>query len=381
MGAMDELIDASVVDRLRSAVRSVEPALELSELTRVRAALDGRRLRDRVDLVRNAMLADLPGGFPAAQRVIEGVLSVPGFAGWMIWPVTEVVTSRALEDGSTAAFGEGLGLLAGLTTRLSSEFAIRDMLLARPERALGIIGTWTSDENEHVRRLASEGTRAYLPWSKRVPWLIAHPRATRGILDALHRDPAIYVRRSVANHLNDLSRIDPAFVTSTARDWVADPSAETPWVIRHGLRTLIKKADPEALALVGFSGDRLRVDRPELHDTVIRLHEDALTFTARVTNDDDTDATVAIDYSIGFQRFNGTVRPKTFKLASRRLAPGESVVVSKTHSFRRITTRTYYPGPHVVTVQANGVRSPSADFTVIDPSVVDPSVIDPSAQR
>lgn len=373
MGAMDELIGPEVVDRLRSAVRSAEPALELSELSDVRVSLEGRRLRDRVDLVRDAMLADLPGGFPAARQVVEGVLSVPDFEGWMIWPVTEVVAARALEDGSTAAFDGGLDVLALLTTRLSSEFAIRDMLLARPERALGIIRGWTRHENEHVRRLASEGTRAFLPWAKRVPWLVAHPDATQGILDALHRDPAVYVRRSVANHLNDLSRIDPALVTTTARGWAADPSADTPWVIRHGLRTLIKKADPDALALVGFSGDRLRVEQPQLHETLVRLHEDALTFTSRVTNDGDEDATVAIDYSIGFQRFNGTVSPKTFKLASRRLRPGESVTVSKTHSFRRITTRTYYPGPHVVTVQANGVRSEAAHFTVIDPSAVDPS--------
>ncbi len=366
MGAMDELINPGLVDHLGSAVTAVEPSLELPALTLARSALEGRRLRDRVDLVRDALRADLPGGFPAAERIVDGALSVPGFSGWMIWPVTEFVTARALEDGSTPAFDAGMALLSRLTVELSSEFAIRDMLVARPERALAIIGTWTGHENEHVRRLASEGTRAYLPWAKRVPWLIANPGGTSGIMDALYRDPALYVRRSVANHLNDLSRVDPSFVTATAERWLSDPAADTPWVVRHGLRTLIKKADPRALALVGYSGERLRVDRPEVQTAVVRLHEDALTFTARVTNEDDTDAIVAIDYSIGFQRSNGSISPKTFKLASRRLASGESVVVSKTHSFRRITTRTYYPGPHVVTVQANGTRSPEADFTVED---------------
>ena len=366
MGTMDELINPGVIGKLRSSLKTVEPTLELPTLTQASATLDGMRLRDRVDLVRDALLTDLPPGFPATERIVDGVLSVPGFAGWMIWPTTELVTARALEDGSASAFDSGMALLARLTIGLSSEFAIRDMLIARPERALETIETWTGHENEHVRRLASEGTRAYLPWAKRVPWLIGHSDATRGILDALYRDDVEYVRRSVANHLNDLSRVDPATVTRTAQKWAENPDAHTPWVLRHGLRTLIKNANREALALVGYSGDHVRVARPQVSNSVVRIHDDALTFTALVTNEDDAEAAVAIDYAIGFQRANGTVSPKTFKLTSRRLAPGESVTVTKTHSFRRITTRTYYPGRHFVTVQANGARSPEAEFTVVD---------------
>lgn len=366
MGAMDELIDATVVDTLRAALVAVDSTLDLDALAGVRGAVDGERLRTRVDLVRDALLVDVPGGFAPTERLVDAVLSVPDFAGWMIWPVTEFVTARALEDGSTAAFDAGLALLARLTVGLSSEFAIRDMLIARPERTLEIAHAWTEHENEHVRRLASEGTRAYLPWAKRVPWLIANPAATRGILDALYRDGSPYVRRSVSNHLNDLSRIDPALVTATVQEWAENPDAHTPAVIRHGLRTLIKKADPDALRAVGYSGDRITVDRPRLVSTEVAIHEGALTFTALVTNEGDTDAVVAIDYVIGFLRSRGTVSPKTFKLTSRTLAPGESITVAKSHSFRRITTRTYYPGRHVVTVQANGRRSPEAEFTVID---------------
>lgn len=366
MGTMDDLINSMVVDELRSSLRTVDPTLECSALTRARTAVAGMRLRARVDLVRDALLTDLPDGSAAAERIVDALLSVPEFAGWMIWPTTEFVATRALQDGTTAAFDAGMALLARLTTRLSSEFAIRDMLIARPERAIRAMETWTGHDNEHVRRLASEGSRAYLPWAKRVPWLIENPDATREILDALYCDPAEYVRRSVANHLNDLSRVDPAVVTRTARVWAESPDAHTPWVIRHGLRTLVKNADPEALVLVGYSGDRVHVDRPQISNTVVRIDEDVLTFTAVVTNEDDTSAAVAIDYSIGFQRANGTVSHKTFKLTSRKLAPGQSITVAKTHSFRRITTRAYYPGRHVVTVQANGRRSPEAEFTVVD---------------
>lgn len=366
MGTMDELINPTVVERLRSSLKAVSPSLDLSALTRAGADLGGLRLRQRVDLVRDALLNDLPDGFAAAEQIVGEVRSVPTFAGWMIWPTTEFVAARALNDGSTASFDGGMALLARLTVGLSSEFAIRDMLIARPERALETARTWVAHENEHVRRLASEGTRAYLPWARRVPWLLQNPGATRAIVDGLYRDPAEYVRRSVANHLNDLSRVDPAVVTSAARVWSQNADANTAWVLRHGLRTLIKKADLDALALVGYSGERVRVDRPEISNTVVQLDEDAVSFTALITNEDDTDAAVAIDYSIGFQRANGSVSAKTFKLTSRRLAPGESVTVGKSHSFRRITTRTYYPGRHFITVQANGSRSPEAEFTVVE---------------
>ncbi|MCZ2850535.1 hypothetical protein [Modestobacter sp. VKM Ac-2978] len=291
------------------------------------------------------------------------VLDEPRFGGWMIWPTTEFIASRALETASTRDFDAAMALLARLTVGLTGEFAVRELLNARPERGLRIMQTWTEHDSEHVRRLATEGSRAYLPWAKRVPWLLARPRATRAILDATYRDPAEYVRRSVANHLNDLSRVDPSVVTEVAAAWAGEPDANTSRVLRHGLRTLIKRADPTALALVGFTGSSLRVARPRVPGGVVPWGGD-LTFTAVVTNDGEEEATVAIDYSIGFRRANGSVSAKTFKLGSRRIPAGGSTAVTKTHSFRPITTRTYHPGPHHVTVQANGVLSPPGGFVL-----------------
>ncbi len=363
MGTMDELIDPAVVGRLRAALSAVAPTLDLSALAQAESSVGGRRLRQGVDLVRDAMLSDLPGGFAAVERIVLDALDEPRFAGWLIWPTTEVVAARALETGAAEDFDAAMALLARLTVGLTGEFAIRDLLIARPERGLAIMQTWTGHDNEHVRRLATEGSRAYLPWAKRVPWLLAHPGATRGILDATYRDPSDYVRRSAANHLNDLSRVDAAVVLDTAADWAAAPDANTPRVLRHGLRTLVKRADPAALALLGFEGGALRVSRPQLSSEIVPLGG-SLAITATVENLGETDAMVAIDYSVGFQRADGSMRPKTFKLGSRRIAPGDVATVTKVYSFRPITTRTYYPGPHFVTVQANGVLSPRADFAI-----------------
>jgi len=369
MGTMDELISPTVVAQLRAALIATGTSAGFPNLAAAETAVQGARLRQRVDLVRDALLSDAPAGFSPAERLVAEVMDAPTFAGWMIWPVTEFVASRALESGSAADFDDAMALLSRLTVGLTGEFAIRDLLNARPERALKIMGTWTGHDDEHVRRLATEGSRAYLPWAKRVPWLLTHPWETQRIIDATYRDPSEYVRRSTANHLNDLSRVDPEIVTEIAAGWAAAPDANTPWVLRHGLRTLVKQANPAALALVGFTGTTLRVTRPRIATTQVPWGG-ALTFEAAVTNDAETDATVAIDYTVGFQRSNGSVSEKTFKLGSRRIAAGESAIVTKTHSFRPITTRTYYPGRHHVTVQANGVLSPRTEFalTGLDPA-------------
>jgi len=363
MGTIDELINSAVVRALTDSLMAASSSFEPSRLRDLDGAISDKRLRERVDLVRDALLADVQGDFADMDHLVTRALKHEGFAGWMIWPVTEAVSTRALTSGSVADFDAGMDLLARLTPRLSSEFAIRDLLNARPERALAKMTEWAADDNEHVRRLSTEGSRAYLPWARRVAWLIEHPRATRAIVDATYRDSSEYVRRSTANHLNDLSRVDASVVTELAAEWTAAPDANTAWVTRHGLRTLLKRADPSALSLVGFAGRELGVTKPVLAENAIAWGS-SIRFTASVTNVALTEALVAIDYSIGFVRANGTISQKTFKLAARRIPAGETIQISKTHSFRPITTRSYYPGTHTVAVQANGVVSEPASFVL-----------------
>ncbi|MFW0775438.1 hypothetical protein ACLRGI_20000 [Paenarthrobacter nitroguajacolicus] len=167
MGAMDELVNPTVVTQLQSILVGVEPGLELPTLERSRNSLDGQRLRQRVDIVRDALLQDLPAGYLAVQEIVLDALDDPRFAGWMLWPVTEVVTGRALQSGSLTHFDAALTVLSRLTSRLTGEFAVRDLIAARPERAIATMQTWTNHDDENVRRLATEGSRAYLPWAKR----------------------------------------------------------------------------------------------------------------------------------------------------------------------------------------------------------------------
>jgi 3-methyladenine DNA glycosylase AlkC len=256
-----------------------------------------------------------------------------------------------------------MNLLARLTTRLTGEFAIQAFLNADLERALRTVLAWTASPDESVRRLASEGTRPRLPWARRVPALSGRPAATQPILDALHDDPSEYVRRSVANHLNDISRIDPALAVATASRWTA-ASGQVPVVVRHGLRTLVKQADPAALRLLGFGPpDALAVDGPHLAaSTVAPGH--TLQFSLTVTNTGPASVKAAIDYVVHYRKANGVLAPRVYKLTIRTLAPGESYTATRSQPFRPITTRGHYPGQHALELQVNGTRHGHAPFTL-----------------
>jgi 3-methyladenine DNA glycosylase AlkC len=317
--------------------------------------------------VSQALLTDLHQGpepeYTTAAQVFRSALHFPGFTGWILWPVSEAAVALALDSGSARDFDDCLVLLAEVTPRLTGEFAIRRLLAHDPDRALKTIQAWTAHRDEHVRRLASEGTRAYLPWAVRVPALVLRPEATIPILDALYRDSSDYVRRSVANHLNDLARHAPGVVVATAARWLAAPDANTAWVARHGLRTLVKKAHPDALALLGFAPASLTMTAPRLDRQVVRIPAE-LGFNFEISNTGTEDARLAVDYVVHYLKANGSQSAKVFKIAALTLASGEARTLSKRHAFRPMTTRVHHPGPHALELQINGVRHSRTDFLV-----------------
>ncbi|MEV0220993.1 DNA alkylation repair protein [Streptomyces sp. NPDC050704] len=358
----DELIGRHTVESLTRAIQAAAPDANLAALRAAPGQIGPLSLRERADLLRDALLADLPGDYATLARTVRAARDeAPHFTGWLIWPVTSALAARAAQEGGAASFDDAMGLLASLTGRLTSEFAIRTLLRHDLDRALGIINGWTGSPDADVRRLASEGTRPYLPWSVRVPDIMARPGATVPILDALYRDESEYVRRSVANHLNDLSRDHPDIVIGTARRWLDDPDATTERLVRHGLRTLVKRGHPGALELLGFAPAVLEVDGPHLDLDTVQFGG-SVRFTASIRNTGDAEARLTIDYIVHHRKANGGQTGKTFKLTTRTLAPDERVQVTREHSFRPITTRRYYPGRHAISLQINGVESARADF-------------------
>jgi 3-methyladenine DNA glycosylase AlkC len=361
MPTAEELISVASIERLAAILRDVAP--RESDWAAVRAsaaALGPLGLSDRARTVRDALLRDLPGGHARLAAVVRAALERPDLTGWMVWPVTEAVAATATDDAAYLA--DGLDLLAALTPRLTGEFALRTFLIADLDRTLATALSWTGHPDAAVRRLASEGTRPRLPWARQVPALNARPAVTVPILDRLYRDPSEVVRRSVANHLNDVSRLDPRTAVATASAWAGDAA---PALIRHAMRTLVKQGDRAALALVGFRGEpeALAVTGPTVRTPRVLLGGD-LVFEARITNVSREPVTLAIDYVINHRKAGGRSAPRVFKLAKRTLEAGESHNVVRRHSFRPITTRRYHSGPHSVELQVNGARFGQGGFVL-----------------
>lgn len=364
----DELIGSQTAEALAHAIHAATPDAELPALRAAPASLAALSLSERAALLRDALLHDIPGDYADLARVIRVAANgSPPFGGWLIWPVTSAVAQKAVEEGTDTAFDDAMALLAKLTPLLTSEFAIRTLLRHNLPRAMEIVAGWTRSDDAHVRRLASEGTRPYLPWSIRVPGLISTPGVTVTILDALYRDTSDFVRRSVANHLNDLSRDHPEIAVATARRWLEHPDENTDGVVRRGLRTLVKAGDLGALELLGFAQAALEVTGPVLSSTRIAFGG-SVGFTASIRNVDTGPARLSIDYTVHHRKANGRQTGKTFKLAMRTLEPGEEVDVTREHSFRQITTRRYYPGAHAIEVRINGVGYGRATFELEGPA-------------
>ncbi|MDX6742238.1 DNA alkylation repair protein [Actinocorallia sp. A-T 12471] len=369
MPLADELLGSREVAELAAVLDRTGRRAAAEAVRGVAPGIGALALRERSDALTLALLASLPAGHAGMRESARAALRDPAFTGWMVWPVTEAVVTRALEEETPAAFDEALTLLMELTPVFTGEFAIRRLLRADLDRALAIVTGWTDHPDEHVRRLASEGTRPRLPWAVRVPEILARPLATRALLDALHHDPSEYVRRSVANHVNDISHADPALAVEIAAGWDAlSPSGEhTARTVRHALRTAVKRGHPGALTLLGFTPDvQVTVTGPRLTSLEVPVGSH-LDFAFEVANTGQSAARLVIDYVVHYRKATGRTNPKVFKLTACSLPPGERLTFTRRHPLKPLSTRPLHPGPHSLTLQINGTPHNPTPFTLTPP--------------
>jgi 3-methyladenine DNA glycosylase AlkC len=316
-------------------------------------------LMQRAERIKEALTETLPGDYVAAVAILRKALphtGKPGLSGWALLPVNQFVAQHGLAD-----FDLSLALLKALTPHFTAEFGIRRLIHTDQDRALAEISNWVTDANHHVRRLASEGTRPRLPWAMRLPALVKNPEPILPILVALIDDPEDYVRRSVANSLNDIAKDHPALVTDFVERHIDGASSERRQLLRHASRTLLKKGDVNALANFGFAategiGATLSVSTP------VVTFGDKLGFSIIVTNAARTPQRLMIDYAVHHVKANGTLAPKVFKWKQLDLPAGGRLTIDKDHAIRAITTRRYYPGMHRIEILINGAICASADF-------------------
>lgn len=252
-----------------------------------------------------------------------------------------------------------------LTQRFTAEYSIRGFLERYPERTLARLREWAGDANVHVRRLVSEGTRPRLPWAPRLRAFQDDPQPVLELLELLKDDPELYVRRSVANNLNDIGKDNPTALIETCRHWLRGATPERSWLIRHALRSAVKRGEPAALEILGFvPATGVEVRDIHIAPAVASIGE-SVTFTVELANKGSTAQQLLVDLRIYFVKANGRPSPKVFVLKELEIEPGRSARLTKTISLAQHTTRTHYPGKHRVEVVVNGRVIGSGAFDVM----------------
>jgi 3-methyladenine DNA glycosylase AlkC len=330
------------------------------------AGLDGLELVARGWHIAEAMRAHLPRSFPAAAEILVAPLGPEldgtegfGLAPFRYLPHVLFVQKHGLDD-----FEPAMRAQYELTKRFSAESSIRAYLVKHPDATYARLRAWAGDDSVHVRRLVSEGTRPRLPWAPRLRAFQEDPRPVIALLELLKDDPERYVQRSVANNLNDIAKDHPDLAVETCRRWLDGASEGRAWVVRHALRTLVKKGDRSALKALG-AGDRPKVSvgTVRLEPARVRIGGE-LRFTVDLASAGKRTQALLVDFAVHFVKANGEARPKVFKLRKLTLAPGDRVALGSTISFADMTTRRHYPGRHRLDLLINGVAHPLAEFEV-----------------
>jgi len=320
----------------------------LNELTLI------QRVRRATDACHTTLPADFPKAVAALKRIAPRVQH--GFVG--------IFLPDYVGQHGHAHFEESMEALKFFTVFSSAEFAIREFLKRDLARTLAVMERWSRDENEHVRRLASEGSRPRLPWSFRLDALVADPSPAAPILENLRADPSLYVRKSVANHLNDISKDHPDWMLARLKSWdLAHP--HTQWIAKRAARTLIKAGHKPALTLFNFGG-KPAVKLLDFKVTPARLKlGQTLALSFNLKSASRKPQQLAVDYLIHYVKAAGGTAPKVFKLREIPLAPGETVPVRKRQTIRNFTTRKHYPGRHRLEIQVNGRILAGAEFILL----------------
>ena len=328
-------------------------------LETAKAGLEALSIMERVRHIADALAAALPPAYPEALEVIVSMAARLTHAFQAV-AVTEFVARRGLEH-----FDLSMAALERLTGHGTAEFAIRPFLAADPARTLAVMQAWSGHEDEHVRRLSSEGSRPRLPWAGRIPALNADPTLAAPILESLKADPSTYVRKSVANHLNDIAKTDPAWVVERLGDWSQD-DARTRWIVRHALRTLIKNGDPGALALIGAGhGAEVAVGEFTVTPGQVRLGEE-IAIAAELTSTGKGVQRLVVDYRVHYARASGKSGVKVFKLKTFDLAAGETARLAIRQTIRDFSTRRHHPGVHGIDLLVNGKEMARSEFLLLE---------------
>lgn len=268
-----------------------------------------------------------------------------------------------LETYGIDHFEESVNALEFVTQFVSCEFAVRPFILKYGQQMIQKMLIWSLHENHKVRRLASEGSRPRLPWAMAIPFLKKDPSSILPILNQLKQDPSEYVRRSVANSLNDIAKDHPDVVLNVAKNWTG-LAPETDAIIKHGSRTLLKQGHVEILKHYGLDDQGIVLTDFKILTPKVKIGE-SLTFSFSVKNENEVPKKIRLEYAVYYKKQNGQNTKKVFKISEKIFPAGAASHIIRKQKFVLITTRKFHPGGHQISMIINGVEKDILNFELL----------------
>jgi 3-methyladenine DNA glycosylase AlkC len=350
MSALKDMFNQQYVSDLADAVQAEYAPFDKESF--IAQVMDddwkARELKERMRHISTVLHDFLPHDYRTALDILRQTaphLSQYGFASMVFSDYVEVY---GLDD-----FNASIPALEQFTQQISAEFAVRPFIIKYQDRMMAQMLEWAKSNNEHLRRLASEGCRPRLPWGIALPAFKADPSPILPILELLKQDESETVRRSVANNLNDISKDNPDVVIEVLRRWQADDTKEIRWMTNHALRTLLKAGHPDALELLGYPPPTIAVKNLTVEPATVPSGG-SVTFSFDIESLGDEPQELMIDFVVYLMRANGKQTPKVFKLSKRVIQPGAVIHIDREFNFQPVTTRKYYPGEHAIEPKING---------------------------
>ncbi|MEQ9289534.1 MAG: DNA alkylation repair protein [Cyclobacteriaceae bacterium] len=313
-----------------------------------------RELKERMRHITVCLGAFLPHEYPEAVGILMKMAhELSDFPAMVLSDFVEIYGLDHLDLS--------LDALELFTQSASAEFAIRPFIVKYEKETMGRMLDWSKHENHHLRRLASEGCRPRLPWAMALGIYKKNPALILPILENLKDDPSEYVRKSVANNLNDISKDNPETALKLGQAWYGK-SERTNWIVKHGLRTLLKNGNDTALKIFGFKEKvNAAVSGLSLSDEQVQMGN-TLHFSFDISNLDRSSSLLKVGFVVGYMKANGKVSEKIFHITEKEFGAGQRVNFHKKLSFKDLTTRKHYPGGHYLSIIINGVPMARGEF-------------------
>lgn len=366
MGLIKDIYSVTFYQKFAQAVAEVHPTFDKQKFidTIYEGDFAQKEWKDRMKHTTVVLHQFMPENFPEAVTLIDKIINnlkknkfTDGNLAFIFF--ADYIEMYGLNDfkTSTKAF-------VSITQFISCEFAVRPFILKYQEKMIQEMKKWSLHENHHVRRLSSEGSRSRLPWAMAIPFLKKDPASILPILENLKNDPSEYVRRSVANSLNDIAKDNPETVLEIANLWKGH-SKETDGIIKHGCRTLLKQGHPEILSHYGLESTNIELSSFAIKTPVVKIG-DYLQFQFYINNKNEEAKTIRLEYAVHYKKAKGHLAKKVFKISEKVYQPDQLIKVDRNQSFKIITTRVFHTGIHQLSIIINGTESEVLEFELID---------------